>query len=90
MKISGVLIPLATTCSALQESPLFAEIEEMKDRVSDLSSYLLSSSDFSKNVAVSPLNVFSALKVLQDSTSGATRDELDTAFGTELVASLKA
>jgi len=83
MKISGVLIPLATTCSALQESPLFAEIEEMKDRVSDLSSYLLSSSDFSKNVAVSPLNVFSALKVLQDSTSGASRDELDAAFGTE-------
>jgi len=83
MKISGVLIPLATTCSALQGIPLFAEIEEMKDRVSDLSSYLLSSSDFSKNIAVSPLNVFSALKILQESTSGAARDELDAAFGTE-------
>lgn len=83
MKISGFLIPLSTTCNALQGSPFYAGIEEMKDRVSDLSRYLLSNSDFTENIAVSPLNVFSALKVLQESTSGAARDELDAAFGTE-------
>ncbi|CAG5085180.1 Oidioi.mRNA.OKI2018_I69.PAR.g10831.t1.cds [Oikopleura dioica] len=84
MKLSGLLIPLANPCSAFPSgNPLFAEVEAVKQRVTDISSYLLSNTDFSKNIAVSPVNIFSAIKVLQKSTSGPAREELEEAFGNE-------
>lgn len=63
--------------------PEYTESQAVNYRINDLSDFLLKNSNHSENFVISPVNIFSAFKVLQKATSGTAHDEIEGAFGHE-------
>ena len=61
----------------------YTEEDAINYRINELSNLILQTSNHSTNFVISLLNVFSAFKVLQRSTSGVAHDEIEAAFGHE-------